>query len=105
MLRKWKMSRLENIFAIFDNNGKTFDQFTIIRKRTGDMYGASKNPYHPQGFGQFCGNIKTDKGYNEFYSVGQYLKACRTVKDWQGEEVKDFDTLPEDVIKYLNQLA
>ena len=41
---------------ILDNKGETFDRYTIILPN-GDCYGASENPFHPQGFGQYCGNI------------------------------------------------
>jgi hypothetical protein len=44
----------------YDNGGKTFDRYTVIymdeRERDG-TYGArgmSANPFHPQGFGQYC---------------------------------------------------
>lgn len=45
---------------VFDNGGKTFDRYTIIDKKTGNVFGSSSNPFHPQGFGCFCFNIKTD---------------------------------------------
>lgn len=41
---------------VFDNNGETFDRFTIIDKISGNMIGASCDPFNPQGFGQHCGN-------------------------------------------------
>lgn len=39
---------------IFDNGGETFDRYTLI---TPDdfIFGFSSEPFHPQGFGQFCG--------------------------------------------------
>lgn len=43
----------------YDNGGETFDRYTVvytkkrISKRDGFLYiGMSKNPFHPQGFGQ-----------------------------------------------------
>jgi hypothetical protein len=50
---------------IYDNGGKTFDRFTAVYmdhpERAGfyktGLYaarGMSENPFHPQGFGQFC---------------------------------------------------
>jgi hypothetical protein len=39
---------------ILDNGGKTFDRYTLIT-HDGMIYGFNDNPYHPQGFGQYCG--------------------------------------------------
>jgi hypothetical protein len=44
----------------YDNNGKSFDQYTVVftgryTNKTNNEFlyvGMSKNPYHPQGFGQ-----------------------------------------------------
>ena len=46
--------------AIFDNGGETFDRFTIINLTDGEMIAASCKPFHPQGFGQHCGNPAWD---------------------------------------------
>lgn len=50
---------MKNI-KIYDNNGKTFDRYTVIylnEPEQNGYYGArgmSENPFHPQGFGQCC---------------------------------------------------
>ena len=44
---------------IYDNNGKTFDRYTIIymgipvlgQNNLYECFGCSENPFHPQGFG------------------------------------------------------
>ena len=36
----------------YDNNGITFDRYTIIIGE--DVYTMSANPSHPQGFNQYC---------------------------------------------------
>lgn len=41
---------------IFDNGSETFDRYTFINKNY-ECYGFSDNPYHPQGFGQYCGEV------------------------------------------------
>ena len=46
------------LLSVLDNGGKTFDRYTLTF--VGDegglfMYGASDDPFHPQGFGQFAG--------------------------------------------------
>lgn len=88
---------MKNII-VFDNNGETFDRFTIIDKTTGEMIGASSNPFHPQGFGQHCGNILLSKPQstikeriNEFKKYGSLGK------------VIDFATLPGDVQQFAKQ--
>ena len=56
---------MKNIF-ILDNNGETFDRYTIINELDGEMIGASDNPFHPLGFGQHCGNV-ADNYWNVAY--------------------------------------
>ena len=44
-------------YFCLDNGGETLDRYTIIETSTGEMIGASNEPFHPLGFGQYCGNI------------------------------------------------
>jgi hypothetical protein len=101
---------------VLDNNGETFDRFTIIDKVSGDMIGASCNPFHPLGFGQFCGNVADNYWFNAYgyswrngcnkrllnrrikYAVGLFLSDCGNVG-----KVIEFNTLPEDVQKFARQ--
>ena len=49
--------------SILDNGGETLDRYTISFQTYDDvteesefsMYGASENPFHPQGFGLYVG--------------------------------------------------
>lgn len=102
-------------FICLDNGGQTFDRYTIIERETGEMIGASNNPFNPLGFGQFCGNVADNywrvaygyswrNGCNKRllnkrikYAVDLFLSDCDNV----GKRV-EFDTLPEDVKKYAN---
>ncbi len=98
---------------VLDNKGETFDRYTIIDKRTGDMIGSSENPFHPQGFGQYCGNV-ADNYWNIAYGCGWrrgagtrllnkrinyalelFLSDCGNV----GKKIQ-FTDLPKDVQKY-----
>lgn len=106
---------MKNIIVL-DNNGETFDRFTIIDKSTGDMIGASESPFNPLGFGQFCGNVadnywKVAYGYSWRngcnkrllnkrikYAVDLFLSDCGNVG-----KVIDFNTLPEDVKQFAKQ--
>jgi hypothetical protein len=55
------MQRYQTVLRCYDNNGRTFDRYTIIPPRWDKLYierrglfaaiGASENPYAPQGFG------------------------------------------------------
>ncbi len=96
-----------------DNNGETFDRYTIIDVKTGDMIGASDRPFAPNGFGQFAGNI-ADNYWNVAYgyawrknirvkkaikfAVDHFLSDCAHVG-----KVVEFISLPEDVQKFANQ--
>ncbi len=39
---------------IFDDGGKTIDRYTLIAG-DGSIFGFNGQPFHPQGFGQYCG--------------------------------------------------
>ena len=45
------------VTRIFDNGGGTIDRYTLITY-DGMVYSFNDNPYHPQGFGQYCGQWK-----------------------------------------------
>ena len=45
---------------VYDNGGKTFDRYTVILS-CGSIIGMSENPLSPQGFNQYCGDIKDYK--------------------------------------------
>lgn len=106
---------MKNIIVL-DNGGETFDRYTIIDKKSGDMIGSSDNPFHPQGFGQFCGNVADNYwvaayGYSWRngcdvnlltkrikYAVNLFLTDCGHV----GKRVK-FTTLPANVQQFVKQ--
>ena len=58
------MSVYTDLESILDNGGETFDRYTISFHTYDDVtdeseffcYGASENPFHPQGFGQHAGD-------------------------------------------------
>ena len=73
---------------IYDNGGRSFDRYTAVyvtepKERDGSYpaRGMSKNPFHPQGFGQSCSA-----------KLGRHL----------GKLIK-FDDLPEDCQKLVLQ--
>ena len=101
--------------VVLDNGGETFDRYTIIDRSTGDMVGASNEPYIPTGFGQYCGNVahnywvtayghgwdRTDEKTVQKrvkYAVKQFLADCSNV----GEPIP-FKELPETVQKFARQ--
>lgn len=43
------------MIEIYDNEGKTFDRYTVIID--GDVFGMSENPLSPQGFNQYSGKL------------------------------------------------
>lgn len=57
---------------IFDNKGKSYDQYTAITP-SGDMYTFSDNPYHPCGVGSFIDNINNMK-IDSFDHLGEAIK-------------------------------
>lgn len=88
-------------FIVFDYGDKTLDRYTIITE-DGEMYGSSSYPYHPQGFGQNCGNA--------FQSCGWESKDFKKLKDEITKDgnlgrLVDFKNLPSDVQKYVNYVS
>jgi hypothetical protein len=78
-------------YRIYDNGGETFDRYTLVTKNLdlsheNDYYGFSENPFHPQGFGQSCGNHPMERSY-------KHLGKLITIKD-----------LPDQARKYVRQI-
>lgn len=88
-------------FRIYDNQGKTFDRFTIVIREPDtnicQFFGASERPYHPQGFGQYVGEspeytggahlgkkVKSLDGFDPM--LKNYLGWCVKVCGWDLEE-------------------
>ncbi len=104
-----------NLICI-DNGGETFDRYTIINSADGEIVGASNNPFHPQGFGQFVGNVASNYWVTAYgagwrrncdekllrkrikFAVEHFLADC----DHVGRVVK-FDELPEAVRNFAIQ--
>jgi len=102
-------------FICLDNGGKTFDRYTIIERTTGEMVGASDNPFNPLGFGQYCGNVADNYWFTAYgyqwrkgcntrllnkrikYAVDLFLSDCGNVG-----KIVELDSLPDEVKKYIN---
>jgi len=104
-------------FIIFDNEGKTFDRFTILNKETGEIYGASEDPLSPEGFSKFLGNCAYRQitmygsGWREKMpgkkiiksEVDNFIINTKLNPDWIGKPI-EFKALPENAKKYILQL-
>lgn len=106
------------MITVLDNGGKTFDRYTIINRKTGDVWGASENPFHPQGFGQYSHNI-ADAYWFHAYGTGWRKRAKdggtlnRCIKATVTEYLADYgkvrkkvrlSELPKEVLKYIDQI-
>lgn len=97
--------------TIWDNNGQTYDQYTILDNTTGDVWGCSTNPSHPLGFGQYSHNV-VENMFGHDWEESRYPKrflqvACTAYrKDSKhlGKKVK-YETLPEKVQQYIQYLT
>jgi hypothetical protein len=87
--------------AVVWDNPDTFDRYTILDRQTGDMWGSCTNPFSPQGFGQYVGDVESlsRKGM----SVEDYI-ASADKEGHLGKRVEDLTTLPDAVQKYIKQL-
>lgn len=76
------------ILRVWDNQGKTFDRYTIRIRNS--YYGMSSNPNHPQGFCQYCGDYGS---VVEGKHLGKLLQR------------KEYRLLPEEVRKTITSLS
>ena len=98
-------------------NPETYDCYTAVLKKTGDVYGFNSDPFHPLGFGQFVGAV-TDRlnityGYswrNHFdekkmlkAELKHYLNEAKSNPEWLGKEIQ-LAELSENAQKYVQQL-
>ncbi len=72
---------------IYDNGGKTVDRYTMILP-DGEAWGFSSNPYHPQGFGQYAGNL------SDLHTFSHLGKPVKSIRD-----------LPEEASRFVNEIA
>jgi hypothetical protein len=102
----------KRFITVLDNGGETFDRYSIINRKTGDVYGSSDNPF--RGFGQYSHNI-ADHYWNIAYgyswrkycdvnkcikySLSIYLKDCSNI----GVKIP-LKKLPKEVIKFIKQI-
>ncbi len=109
--------------VIFDNGGETYDRYTILDLKSGDMYGASENPFHPLGFGQYCGSPAhtffcqtigagyisrmAEKDPNHYRRIIK-RKTAEIAQEFKEAgnigQVIDFAALPEQVQQYCKQI-
>jgi len=85
--------------TIFDNDGFTMDQYTIVFE-DGDIFGCSVNPFDPQGFGQFCGNVN-DPGFEKWDTVNDYVQEA--VQDKRMGLLTSLENVPEKVQQFIRQ--
>jgi len=107
------MKKNLRMVTVLDNYGETYDRYTIINRETGDVFGASHNPFHPNGVGLFNHNI-ADEYWNVAYGYS-WRKRCdvkkctkfavdRYLRNKTGIDKKiKLSELPEDVIKFIHQ--
>jgi len=103
--------------TIWDNNGETWDRFTIMENKTGEMMGASEFPFSPLGFGQYVGNVannywQTAYGAGWHRDISKRLLQSRisfAVKHFlndsehMGKRIK-FSQLPKDVQQFAKTI-
>lgn len=100
------MENFKRNVVVLDNGGKTIDRYTIIIRKTADIYGCSENPYHPLGIGQYCANANKIYKLNgnterkNRLGVNIYLRNYKSI----GKRVNDLVSLPENVKKYINDI-
>ena len=74
---KGKNGKIYDKISVYDNEGKTFDRYTIVVNNdlNDGVYGMSHNPEYPAGFNIWSG------------------ECCQEALD----EMKQLDTIPEEI--------
>lgn len=103
-------------FVCFDNGGETLDRYTILETKTGELWGCSDMPFHPLGFGQYCGNVANNY-WNIAYGYG-WQRGCSSkvlnkrirfaVEHFLADcahigKIVPMGSLPNDVITFISQ--
>lgn len=104
------------IVKVYDNGGKSIDRYDIVIQTSGEVYGCSSLPQHPQGVGQYTGNVcelvyghgadfYIDKRGNYIHSwvrvaISEYKKRLKKLSSYP---VK-YGRLPIEVQNYINYL-
>ncbi len=69
---------------IYDNGGKTVDRYTLVvhipELGMLDMWGFNEAPFHPQGFGQYCGDYPVMRSYKH---LGKLINISALSQDAQ----------------------
>jgi hypothetical protein len=73
-------------WLIFDQGGTVVDRYTLFDSKTRSMWGADECPFHPLGFGQYCGELQAESG-----------------TDHLGMEL-ELEDLPEETKAYFSQI-
>ena len=77
------------IVAIFDNNGETFDRYTVIDS-DGNMFGYSENAL---GVDQYCGNLVDNYMFHSFgYSWRKYCDVNKCTRSVLKEQISVFNS-------------
>jgi len=80
-----------NRTRVYDNGGKTIDRYTLVTPNGEvglvDMWGFNNAPYHPQGFGQYCGDYPTMRSYSH---LGKLVS---------------IDTLPDQAQRFVREIT
>lgn len=104
-------------YIVFDNGGKTADRYTIINTETADVFGASENPYDPNGLGRWIGNLVDQKtilfgaGWRQRLpakkviqaEIENYVNNAKLDPEWLGLEVLQQE-MPEALRTYIEEL-
>ena len=104
-------------YIVFDNGGKTADRYTIINTETADIFGASENPFDPNGLARWIGNLTDHRtvlygaGWRQRLpakkviqaEVENYVNNAKLDPEWLGVEVESKD-LPEALRSYIEEL-
>jgi hypothetical protein len=83
------VERLDEMFVVYDNNGETADRYTAINKEDFSIWAFGSNPFHPQGIGQFAGELDSaPENWEDLIHLGKIV---------------NIETLNEDCIAFLIQ--
>lgn len=87
------MSKRKLLHKVSDNGGATVDRYTLwvkVSDRCWWAWGANHQPFHPQGFGQYC---------------GQYDGGVRKPSLPDGDKLISMDDLPKQTRDYFEDMA
>jgi hypothetical protein len=83
---------------VYDNRGKSVDRYTLVipslnTPRTNEYFGFNEAPFHPQGFGQYCGEYPYARSYKHLGKLIPIESLPEQARQYVKQNIKEYERL------------